>query len=177
MISSIFLIIHSLYDLFWAVKKKLSIEMPRMISHFGFGLLIFFIGINHNYSIERDFNLKVGGTKIFNDYKIDFNSLKTEDKKNYKTIIGEFVFTDLKDNSKEILKPEIRIYSHPETLTYEASIKTKFFSDIYLTMSNITRSEYYNIKFQNKPFMFWIWFSAILVSFGGFMRLLKKRTL
>ena len=79
--------------------------------------------------------------------------------------------------SKEILKPEIRIYSHPETLTYEASIKTKFFSDIYLTMSNITRSEYYNIKFQNKPFMFWIWFSAILVSFGGFMRLLKKRTL
>ena len=151
--------------------------MPRMISHFGFGLLIFFIGINHNYSIERDFNLKVGGTKIFNDYKIDFNSLKTEDKKNYKTIIGEFVFTDLKDNSKEILKPEIRIYSHPETLTYEASIKTKFFSDIYLTMSNITRSEYYNIKFQNKPFMFWIWFSAILVSFGGFMRLLKKRTL
>ena len=112
-----------------------------MISHFGFGLLIFFIGINHNYSIERDFNLKVGGTKIFNDYKIDFNSLKTEDKKNYKTIIGEFVFTDLKDNSKEILKPEIRIYSHPETLTYEASIKTKFSSDIYLTMSNITRSE------------------------------------
>ena len=83
----------------------------------------------------------------------------------------------LVDNSKEILKPEIRIYSHPETLTYEASNKTKFFSDIYLTMSNITRSEYYNIKFQNKPFMFWIWFSAILVSFGGFMRLLKKRTL
>ncbi len=177
MISSIFLIIHSLYDLVLAIKKKLSIEMPRMISHFGFGLLIFFIGINHNYSKEYDFNLKVGETKTFNNYKINFNSLKTEDKKNYKTIIGEFVFTDLKDNSKEILKPEIRIYSHPETLTYEASIKTKFFSDVYMTMSNITRSEYYNIKFQNKPFMFWIWFSAILVSFGGFMRLIKKRTL
>ena len=44
-----------------------------------------------------------------------------------------------------------------------------------MTMSNITRSEYYNIKFQNKPFMFWIWFSAILVSFGGFMRLIKKK--
>ena len=142
----------------------------------GVWTLLIFLGYQ-TFSIERDFNLKVGGTKIFNDYKIDFNSLKTEDKKNYKTIIGEFVFTDLKDNSKEILKPEIRIYSHPETLTYEASIKTKFFSDIYLTMSNITRSEYYNIKFQNKPFMFWIWFSAILVSFGGFMRLLKKRTL
>ena len=149
--------------------------MPRMISHFGFGLLIFFIGINHNYSKEYDFNLKVGDTKTFNNYKINFNSLKTEDKKNYKTIIGEFVFTDLKDNSKEILKPEIRIYSHPETLTYEASIKTKFFSDVYMTMSNITRSEYYNIKFQNKPFMFWIWFSAILISFGGVLCVFKKK--
>ncbi len=41
-------------------------------------------------------------------------------------------------------------------------------------MSNISRSDYYNIKFQEKPFMIWIWFSAIMISIGGFIRMFKK---
>ena len=73
------------------------------------------------------------------------------------------------------MKPEIRIYSHPETLTYEASIKTKVTTDTYLTMSNISRSENYNIKFQNKPFMIWIWISALMIALGGFLQLFKRK--
>ena len=82
--------------------------------------------------------------------------------------------TDLKKSTKTILFPEIRIYSNPETLTYEASIKSNLRNDLYLTMSNISRSDFYNIKFQNKPFMIWIWFSAFMISMGGIVRLFKK---
>ena len=173
-ISSLFLIIYSIIDMTKLLRKKTFNDFPRTISHLGFGLLIFFIGINHNYSIEQDFNLKVGSKETFNEYEIHFESLESKEKKNYKAIVGNFIFSDLKKNTKEVLKPEIRIYTQPETLTYEASIKTKVTSDIYLTMSNISRSDFYNIKFQKKPLMIWIWFSAILISFGGFMRLRKK---
>jgi len=172
-ISSIFLIIHSLNDLIESIKKRIKIDMSRIVSHIGFGFLVFFIGINHNYSIEKDFNLKVGEEKKLEKYQINFNDLKIENEKNYQTIVGEFTSLNLKNNSKEILKPEIRIYNKPKTLTYEASIKTNFFSDTYITMSNINRSDYYNIKFQKKPFMLWIWISAITISIGGFIRLLK----
>ena len=75
---------------------------------------------------------------------------------------------------KKTLTPEIRIYENPQTLTYEASIKTNFFRDYYLTMSNIDRSDYYNIKFQKKPFMLWIWISVVTLSFGGFLSLLRN---
>ena len=75
----------------------------------------------------------------------------------------------------QYLDPEIRIYSNPETLTYEAAIKTKITSDLYLTMSNVSRSDYYNIKFQNKPFMIWIWISALIIAFGGFVQLMLKK--
>ena len=34
------------------------------------------------------------------------------------------------------------------------SIKTEFFKDHYLTMSNIDSTDYYNIKFQEKPLIF-----------------------
>ena len=68
------------------------------------------------------------------------------------------------------LKPEIRIYDKPKTLTYEAAIKTNFLKDYYITMSNIDRSEFYNIKFQKKPLMIWIWLSVICLALGGFLR-------
>jgi cytochrome c-type biogenesis protein CcmF len=173
-ISSLFLIIHTLIDLIKCLKKKVNLDYSRIVSHLGFGLLVFFIGINHNFSIENDFNLKIGEKKIFENYKISFNSVKIEEQKNYKTIIGLFNITNLKDLSQETLKPEIRIYSNPETLTYETSIKSKLSYDLYLTMSNINRSDFYNIKFQKKPFMIWVWISAMMIALGGFMRIFKS---
>jgi cytochrome c-type biogenesis protein CcmF len=173
-ISSLFLILYSLIDFIKSYKQKFSFDISRIISHLGFGFLVFFIGINHNFSTEKDFNLKEGEKKIFEDYIVDFKLLKLEQRQNYKAVVGAFNITNLEKKSEETLFPEIRIYTNPETLTYEASIKTKLSHDLYLTMSNINRSEFYNIKFQEKPFMIWIWISAILISIGGFVRLLKR---
>ena len=75
----------------------------------------------------------------------------------------------------ENLKPEIRIYKQPMTVTYEASINSGFFSDTYLTMSNISESDIFNIKFQRKPFMNFIWVSVLLISFGGIINFFNKK--
>ena len=75
----------------------------------------------------------------------------------------------------ENLKPEIRLYNQPETMTYEASINSNFFSDTYLTMSNISGTDIFNVKFQKKPFMSFIWFSVILISLGGMLKFFIKR--
>ena len=174
-ISAIFLILHSFIDFRKFINNKNKLELPRIISHLGFGLLVFFIGINHQFSIEEDFNLKVGEIKKTNAYEISFEDIKTKENKNFKAIIGSFKLTSFKNNSVQYLRPEIRIYPSPETLTYEAAIRTKIHSDFYLTMSNISRSDYYNIKFQKKPFMIWIWISAIMISLGGFVQLTLKK--
>ena len=58
-ISSIFLIISSFTDMYKVLRKP-QIDLSRIISHGSFGLLIFFIGLNHNFSIEKDFNIKLG---------------------------------------------------------------------------------------------------------------------
>ena len=135
--------------------------------------MVLFIGLNHNYSIEKDYNIKLGETKNFDNYSIKLQNLELSSFSNYKAIIGELEINNNKTNEKNVLKPEIRIYDSPQTLTYEASIKTNLLKDYYLTMSNIDRSEYYNIKFQKKPLMIWIWISVICIVFGGILRLLK----
>ena len=175
LISAIFLILHSFLDAKNSITNKKKFQFPRIISHLGFGMLVFFIGINNQYSIETDFNLKVGETKKLNNYELVFENIRIEENKNYKSIIGDFKIIELKKKYIQYLNPEIRIYTNPETLTYEASIKSKISSDLYLTMSNVSRSDFYNIKFQEKPFMIWIWVSAIMIALGGLIQLIIKK--
>ncbi len=172
-ISAVFLVISSLIDLYKSYKN-LKIDTPRIVSHLAFGFLILFIGINYNFSLEKDFNLKLGEKKNFENYSVEFKDLKLQDFKNYKAVIGEFKINNFKENSNQSLYPEIRIYENPSTITYEASIRSGILKDYYITMSNIDRSDYYNIKFQKKPFMMWIWISVIFISVGGFLRLYKN---
>tara|TARA_B110001452_G_scaffold238443_1_gene218937 strand:+ start:2580 stop:4463 length:1884 start_codon:yes stop_codon:yes gene_type:complete len=172
-ISSFFLILSSFQDIFKLFKNK-SLNFSRVISHTAFGFLILFVGLNYNFSIEKDFNLKLGETQEFENYSIKFKDLQLKEFKNYKAVIGEFRIKNSQNNSEQSLSPEIRIYDSPSTLTYEASIRSGLLKDYYITMSNVDRSDYYNIKFQKKPFMIWIWISVICISLGGFIRVFKN---
>ena len=50
LIAATFLILHSILDAKKSIKNKKRFEYSRIISHLGFGLLVFFIGINHQHS-------------------------------------------------------------------------------------------------------------------------------
>ena len=171
---SIYLITQTLFDFYESFKKK-NINISRIISHLGFGLLIFFIYINHIFSVENNFNLKLGETKKTDYYTIKFVNLEEQSIKNYKSIIGYFNVSNKKNFTSKELKPEIRVYDKPFTITYEASINSNLFSDTYLTMSNISDTDVFNIKFQVKPFMNLIWLSVLLLSLGGVLNFFKRK--
>ena len=174
-ISSLFLIIHSLKDFVINSKTKSYYNLPSFLSHTGFGILMLFIILNHNFSKEYDLNIKVGETKKIDNIEINFKNLKIEKRENYNVIIGNFNILDTKKNYQKNLNPEIRIYDNPQTLTFESAIKTNLQQDLYLTMSNIDGSDFYNVKFQIKPFMLWIWFAAFLTASGGLLRTFLKK--
>ena len=170
---SIYLITQTLFDFYESFKKR-NVNISRIISHLGFGLLIFFIYINHIFSQENNFNLKLGEIKKTDHYIIKFENLEEKSVKNYKSIVGYFNILDKKTSKTKELKPEIRVYDKPITITYEASIDSNLFSDTYLTMSNISETDIFNIKFQVKPFMNFIWFSVLLLSLGGLLNFLSR---
>ena len=172
-ISSLFLIISSLMDIAKALKKN-KLDFARIISHTSFGFLVLFIGLNDIFSVEKDYNIKLGETKNFENYSIQLQNLDLKNYKNYQAVIGKLEIKNINSNQTNILNPEIRIYDKPKTLTYEAAIKTSLIKDYYLTMSNIDRSDYYNIKFQKKPLMVWIWISVIMIVVGGSIRLFNN---
>ena len=179
LIASVYLILQNIIGIYKNTKKSSgkpsTPNLASAISHVGFGLLIFFISLNSVTSIGHDLNIKAGEKKSLENFDITLEELKVFNEKNYKKFVGNIVVLNKKTNNIERLKPEIRIYKNPETITYEASIRSNIFSDTYVTMSNISKSEFYNIKFQKKPFMNLIWFSTILIVLGGMLRLISKK--
>ena len=174
-ISSLFLIFSSIKDFIFSKKNNSFLNLSSFISHLGFGTLIFFIILNHNFSKDFDLNIKVGETKKLENIEIKFQSLNIENRENYNAVVGNFNIYNSKKNYQKILKPEIRVYDKPETLTFETAINSNFKRDLYLTMSNIDGSEFYNVKFQMKPFMLWIWLAAFLTASGGLIRIFIKK--
>jgi len=171
-----FLIIAAFYLFFITLKDfftKGFSNISQKISHFGFSLLILSILLNSFFSTELTTNLKVGEKITFDEGIIVLVSTESKKYKNYQSIVGNF---KIEDNEKKtiILKPELRIYNQPYTITSEADIKTTLYSDKFLVMSLVKDNEYFNIRYQIKPFMVWIWISTLIIASGGVYSLFRK---
>ena len=137
-------------------------DIQQNIAHFGFSLLILSILFNNIFSSELITNLKVGESFKNNRFEIIFNDLKKFEEKNYISFKGNF---SIRENEiEDELEPELRIYNQPNIITSEADIKTTFFTDKFITMNTVQNEEYFNIRYQVKPFMLWIWISVLLIS-------------
>ena len=168
--SAFFLFFVTLREFFIKKLKNLS----QNVAHFGFSLLILSILLNNIFSTEVITNLKIGETFKSDKFSINFANIDQENGKNFKSIIGKFK-VEHEDGSIDALRPELRIYNQPNIVTSEADIKTNFFTDKFITMNYVQNQEYFNIRYQVKPLMIWIWISVLLLSFGGLMSIFKKR--
>ena len=153
-------------------KKKTN--YAQNLSHLGFTLLMLSILFNSVTSTEIIKNIKVGESFVSQNEKITFKKIDTEQKGNYSSIVGIF---EIKSNKNKIieLNPEIRIYNQPIIATSEAAIKTTLFKDRFITINLIKDEQFFNVRYQNKPFMVWIWISTIIIIFGGTFAIFSKK--
>ncbi len=167
--SALYLFFITLRDFFNKGFKNLA----QNTAHFGFSLLILSILFNSLFSSEIITNLKVGETFENTKTKIVFESISQKEEKNYNSIVAKFTVQDSK-GKLENLSPELRIYNQPNIATSEADIKTTLLSDKFIVINIVQNQEFFNVRYQVKPFMLWIWISVILISVGGLVSFVKK---
>ncbi len=175
-LTSTILLAASFYLFFVTFKdliKKSFKNNSQVISHFGFSLLILSIIMNSILSKEIVTNLKVGEQINFLENTISFKKIESSSESNFKSLVGYFEI-DSKNNKKFLFKPEIRIYNQPKVITSEADIKTNFFKDRFLVINLVKGGNYFNVRYQEKPLMIWIWLSTILIAIGGSINFLKR---
>jgi len=167
--SALFLFFITVRDFFTKGYNKIS----QNIAHFGFSLLILSILFNNIFSSEIITNLKVGETFENSKIKILFKSIEQKQEKNYKSVIGNFIIKNSNGDFNNFT-PELRVYNQPNITTSEADIKTTIMLDKFIVINLVQNQDYFNVRYQVKPFMLWIWVSVILISLGGFMSFFKK---
>ena len=136
-------------------------------------MFVLCILFNNIFTTEIITNLKVGEIYKSENIQIKFENINQKQSQNYKSFIGKFSIEN--DKGKvEIMEPELRIYNQPNIITSEADIKTNLLSDRFITMNTVQSQDYFNVRYQIKPFMFWIWLSVLLIATGGILRLFKR---
>ena len=171
-------LISAAFFLFFTTLKELFIKkfnnISQTLAHLGFSLLILSILFNGILSSEIITNIKVGEKYDYSKGEIFFKKIEEKKESNFNSIIAYF---EIKDENGKITKlnPEVRIYNEPFIVTSEADIKTTLLEDKFLVMNLVKGDEYFNIRYQVKPLMVWIWISVLLLSFGGLMSLFKKQ--
>ena len=167
-LAGIYLFFISLID-FFKSKNNLS----QNISHFGFSLLILSIILNSFFSSEFSSNMKIGDQIEFENKIIKFSKIESKKGSNYNSIVANFT---IEDKNKRVINffPEIRIYNQPNIMTSEADIKTSIFYDKFFVVNLLKNESYFNVRYQVKSFMIWIWISTLLIALGGLISLLKK---
>jgi cytochrome c-type biogenesis protein CcmF len=72
------------------------------------------------------------------------------------------------------MSPELRIYNQPNIVTSEADIKTTMMRDKFIVINLVQNQEYFNVRYQDKPLMLWIWVSVLLLSLGGILSFMRR---
>ena len=173
---TLLLLAANFYLFFTTVKdflKKGYKNFSQTVSHFGFSLLILSIILNAIFSKEIIANMKVGEGLSFENNQIIFKKIETSSGPNFEKIVGVFIIKDKKKIDTKFM-PEVRIYNQPEVITSEAFIKTSIFKDRFLVINPVKDKTYFNVRYQEKPLMVWIWISTILIMIGGCINFLRN---
>ena len=75
------------------------------------------------------------------------------------------------------IKKEIPVFNSKEFFSGENVKSSSIFeSDKFIVINLVQNQDFFNVRYQVKPFMLWIWLSVILISFAGIVSFLQKKS-
>ncbi len=161
-----------------AKREKISKGFFAMsVAHIGFGGLCIAISLVTSLESGKSFVLKENKKVSFEDYELSLSKSQIKQERNYFAQEADIILTQ--GNKKITLKPENRIYFPDMTKTFETDIKYSLSKDMYVVMGESTEKENndysFPLRFYIKPFIAFVWLSALLIAIGGFIAMLPKK--
>jgi len=168
--------------LHWLLKENTtSFVKPNMqkagavLAHIGFAVTLTGITITSLYSIEKDVRLEPNQSYQINQYRFEFLGVEQKQVDNY--LASEGVIKVYEDAQLlTTLYPQKRTYLSQAMPMTEAGIDAQLSRDLFVALGEKLDETAWSLRIQYKPFIRWIWLGAILMSIGGIITLLQRRT-
>ena len=168
--------IYYFFKNFFSLSKKKLLDIilinNGILAHFGVGILILGITFSSVYKLEYENSIEVNEELSFGKYELKLNNIINVDKKNFKSLKGDF---SLSKNGKFLynIYPEKRYYYVTKIITTEAGIYHHPLQDFYLVMGE-QKNNKITIKFFQNPLVSLIWLGGLIIFLSGTLTLRKK---
>jgi cytochrome c-type biogenesis protein CcmF len=159
-----------------AALRGLSLGYWGMqLAHFGFAVIICGICLTSHYSVEDDVRMAPGDSVAIGDYEFTFEGVIEQPGPNYDALSATIRVTKGGEDYLT-MHPETRDYrAQPGNAQTEADIDVGFFRDIFTALGDDRGDGSWMLRIHYKPFVFWIWFGALLMAAGGVTAVLDRR--
>ena len=144
------------------------------VAHFGLGVCLLGIACEANFGAERILSMKPGQSVSVRGYDLTFDDLLSRAGPNYRELLAKFT---VKSDGAVIgvLEPAKRTFMARQSSTTEAALLTRGFSQIYLSLGDVSTDGTIAVRLYHKPLVLLIWIGALVMAVGGGLSLSDRR--
>jgi cytochrome c-type biogenesis protein CcmF len=156
-----------------------AIGLPRSawgtaLAHFGLGVMLLGIVCEANWNVEKIASLKPRETVTVAGYDLTFDGVIPRAGTNFREQVARFTVRE-GGAPIAILEPSKRTFSARSMTTTEASLMTRGFSQLYVSLGDSNPDGSIAARIYYKPLVLLIWFGTIVMFLGGALSLSDRR--
>ncbi len=162
-------------NIVWSRAKGLKLSVwGTGLAHLGIGVMVVGIASESAWNEERIVAMRPGDKVMIRGYDLTLDGLTPENGPNYRDIVARFT---LRRDGQVLaqLDPRKRTYHVRQMPTTEASLYTRYFSQVYLSLGDLDPSGSIAVRLYHKPLVLLIWIGTLIMSLGGLLSLADRR--
>jgi cytochrome c-type biogenesis protein CcmF len=144
------------------------------IAHCGIGILLLGIVGETQWGAERIASVRPNTAVSIAGYDLTLDALTPRDGPNYRELIARF--TVRRDGIVVgSIEPTKRVFSVRNSTTTEAALLTRSFSQLYVSLGDVSADGAIIVRVYHKPLVLLIWLGAVVMVIGGALSLSDRR--
>lgn len=144
------------------------------LAHAGLGITVLGLVAATTWVTEDILAMKAGDSVEIGSRIVTLEGFAQQPGPNFTELVGRFVVTS-GDQVQTIMEPSKRTFLVRQTQTTEAAIATFWFSQIYISLGDVSADGATTVRIFWKPLVTLIWLGTIVMAFGGLMSLSDRR--
>jgi cytochrome c-type biogenesis protein CcmF len=162
-----------------AITARRARGLPRSawgsaFAHAGVGVALIGIVCETNWNSEYIATMKPDDVAKIAGYELRLDGLTQRQGPNFREMVAQFTVS-LDGERLAVMTPSKRNFTTREASTTEAALLTRGFSQLYISLGDLTGDGAIAARIYHKPLVLLIWFGPVLMAFGGLLSLSDRR--
>jgi cytochrome c-type biogenesis protein CcmF len=143
-------------------------------AHAGIGVALIGIVCETTWNSEYIGTMKPNDVTKIAGYELKLDGLSQRQGPNYREMVASFTVS-LEGRTLSVMTPSKRNFTTRGASTTEAALLTRGFSQLYISLGDVTADGGITARIYHKPLVLLIWFGPVLMALGGLLSLSDRR--